>query len=79
MHWLIYGANGYTGELASREAVRRGLTPFLGGRSEAAVAPLAEELGLERRCFDLADAAGVDGALEGIGLVLSCAGPFRRT
>ena len=31
---LIYGANGYTGELVAREAVRRGLTPTLAGRDE---------------------------------------------
>ena len=24
MSWMIYGANGYTGELLAREAVRRG-------------------------------------------------------
>ena len=25
MTWMIYGANGYTGELSAREAVRKGL------------------------------------------------------
>ena len=31
--WMIYGANGYTGELIAREAVARGLKPILAGRS----------------------------------------------
>lgn len=29
--WMIYGANGYTGELIAREAVRRGLRSWLVG------------------------------------------------
>ena len=31
--WMVYGANGYTGELIAREAARRGLKPILAGRS----------------------------------------------
>ena len=31
--WMIYGANGYTGELIAREAVSRDLRPVLAGRS----------------------------------------------
>jgi len=27
--WMLYGANGYTGELIAREAVSRGLKPVL--------------------------------------------------
>ncbi len=27
--WIIYGANGYTGELIAREAVKRGTTQSL--------------------------------------------------
>ena len=33
MKWMIYGANGYTGELIARDAVKRGLRPVLAGRS----------------------------------------------
>lgn len=33
--WMIYGANGYTGELIAREAVSRRLKPVLGGRTAA--------------------------------------------
>jgi short subunit dehydrogenase-like uncharacterized protein len=74
--WLIYGANGYTGELIAREAARRGHRPILGGRSADRIAPLARELGYESRVFPL-DRIG--NALDGIGLVLHCAGPFIHT
>lgn len=72
--WMIYGANGYTGELIAREAVARGLEPILAGRSRDKLAPLAAELGLPMRAFDLSN---VD--LAGVELVLHCAGPFSAT
>lgn len=34
-NWIIYGANGYTGELIAREAVRQGLKPTLAGRNKS--------------------------------------------
>jgi short subunit dehydrogenase-like uncharacterized protein len=74
MNWLIYGANGYTGELIAREAIQRGHRPILGGRSAEKVEPLARELGLESRAFPL-DAPRLDG----VSLVLHCAGPFVQT
>ena len=74
MNWLIYGANGYTGELIAREAVHRGHRPVLAGRNARKIEPLARELGCESRTFDLAAPQ-----LTGIGLVLHCAGPFIRT
>lgn len=75
--WMIYGANGYTGELIAREAVKRGLSPILGGRSEENLLPLAIELKLEVREFPLDEKASA--YLEDIDLVLHCAGPFRNT
>ena len=77
--WLIYGANGYTGALAAREAARRGLTPILAGRSSDAVSALARELGLPFRSFPLEDPAVVRAGLVGVDAVLHCAGPFVRT
>lgn len=76
---LVYGANGYTGELIAREAVRRGLRPILAGRNEATVAALARELDLPHRAFDLADPVVLAAGLTGVGAVLHCAGPFVRT
>jgi short subunit dehydrogenase-like uncharacterized protein len=79
MSWLIYGANGYTGELIARKAAASGLSPHLAGRSRGPVERLASELGLQGRVFDLDAPAGVDRGLEDVGLVLHCAGPFSRT
>lgn len=76
MTWMLYGANGYTGELIAELAVRRGQRPVLAGRSAAKIAPLAERLGLEHREFGLDHAAA---ALEDIDLVAHCAGPFSAT
>jgi short subunit dehydrogenase-like uncharacterized protein len=72
--WMIYGANGYTGELIAREAAGRGLRPILAGRQAAAVAALAAELGLPHRVFPTEAPALAD-----VGLVLNCAGPFSAT
>jgi short subunit dehydrogenase-like uncharacterized protein len=77
--WVLYGANGYTGELAAREAVRRGLAPVLAGRNAPAVEALARELGLPCRIFDLGDPAAVRSGIQGAAAVLHCAGPFVRT
>lgn len=79
MQWMIYGANGYTGKLLVEEAVRRGLRPVLAGRSAEALKALAAPHGLPVRAFPLDDAASLRSALDGIGLVLHCAGPFSAT
>jgi short subunit dehydrogenase-like uncharacterized protein len=77
--WMIYGANGYTGELIAREAKRRGLTPVIAGRNAASVGALGTELQLETRSFGLDDSAAIARGLDGITLVLHCAGPFSAT
>jgi short subunit dehydrogenase-like uncharacterized protein len=79
MTWMIYGANGYTGELAAREAVRKGHAPILGGRNAETVGRLAAELGLPSRVFSLDDAQGTAAELYGVQAVLHCAGPFVHT
>jgi short subunit dehydrogenase-like uncharacterized protein len=76
---MIYGANGYTGRLVLAEAVRRGEKPIVAGRNSAEVAVLAREHGLPARTFDLRDPKTVASALNGVGLVLHCAGPFSQT
>ncbi|HEX4955469.1 MAG TPA: saccharopine dehydrogenase NADP-binding domain-containing protein [Thermoanaerobaculia bacterium] len=77
--WLLYGANGYTGELIARHAVERGLTPVLAGRNAEAVGRLAGELGLAHRAFGLEDMARLEAEIAGFALVLHAAGPFIRT
>lgn len=77
--WMIYGANGYTGLLAAREAKRRGLTPIVAGRSAESVERIATELGLESRVFGLDQAATIVENISDCRLVLHCAGPFSIT
>jgi short subunit dehydrogenase-like uncharacterized protein len=77
--WMIYGANGYTGQLVAVEATRRGLNPVLAGRRAGPVEGLAAELNLPARVFDLGDAAAAAAALGGMAIVANCAGPFAAT
>jgi short subunit dehydrogenase-like uncharacterized protein len=79
MSWMIYGANGYTGELIAREAVARGHRPVMAGRNETALRALAGELDLETRVFGLDDPAVMDRELEGVTAVVHAAGPFVHT
>jgi short subunit dehydrogenase-like uncharacterized protein len=76
---MVYGAYGYTGELVAREAARRGWRPILAGRDGVKVQALAAELGLPHRVFGLDDEKAVQRNLQGIALVLHCAGPFSAT
>ena len=78
-NFLIYGANGYTGELITRYAAERGLKPILAGRNAAKVEELAKKHGFDFRAFDLHDAAKLDAALSEVDFVLHCAGPFSLT
>ena len=77
--FLIYGAYGYTGRLTARLAVDRGLSPVLAGRDEARLSRMADEFGLEFRAFDLDVASSIDRGLDGMDVVLHCAGPFSHT
>ena len=76
---LVYGANGYTGTLIVHEALAAGLRPILAGRDASALAALAQPLGLDHRVASLTDAHDLDHALDGIAVVLHCAGPFIHT
>ncbi len=78
-NWLIYGANGYTGELIAREAARRGMRPILAGRNRAVIERLATELSLECRSFGLDDPKVVASELKDCAVVVHCAGPFSGT
>ena len=76
---MIYGANGYTGDLIAREAKRRGANPVLAGRTAAKIAELAKELSLLSRVFPLDQPAEIVAAIKDMCLVLNCAGPFSKT
>ncbi len=79
MDWMIYGANGYTGGLIAREAMRRGLAPVLAGRDAAKIREIAKDLSLPSKAFSLDAPRDIAMALSGVGLVLNCAGPFSKT
>ncbi len=79
MSFLIYGANGYTGELITRYAVERGMKPILAGRNAIAVEALAKKHHLEYRVFSLEEIDRLDAALQEVEMVLHCAGPFSLT
>ena len=78
-NFLIYGANGYTGELVTRFAAEKGLKPILAGRNAEKVEALAQKYNFEFRAFALNDAARLDAALMEVDFVLHCAGPFSLT
>lgn len=77
--FLIYGANGYTGELITRFAADRGMKPIIAGRNEAAIKSIAEKYGFEYRTFALDETEKLDAALNEVAMVLHCAGPFSLT
>jgi short subunit dehydrogenase-like uncharacterized protein len=77
--FVLYGANGYTGELIARAAVQRGLAPVLAGRNGAAIGRLAQELGCGSVVIGLGDVVALTQVLRGTRAVLHCAGPFSAT
>jgi len=77
--FLLYGANGYTGELIAREAKKQGLKPILAGRNRAKVETLARELGFDYRVFGLENPGQIVAQLTAVKTVLHCAGPFSAT
>ena len=77
--FLLYGANGYTGQLIAKLAASYNLQPILAGRTEANIKPLADTLQLPYRIVDLNDATALQQLLAEVKLVLHCAGPFADT
>jgi short subunit dehydrogenase-like uncharacterized protein len=77
--FLLYGANGYTGQLIIPQAIKKGISIILGGRTESKIKPLAEQYSLPYRVFDLEDAATVQENIKDVKVVLHCAGPFMYT
>jgi short subunit dehydrogenase-like uncharacterized protein len=79
MGFLIYGANGYSGKLVVEEAMRKGLRPILAGRTESKIKSLAAAYNLDYKIFGVENVPKIVSHLEGISLVLNCAGPFAKT
>lgn len=74
---LIYGAAGYTGSMVAEQAKAVGLNVEIAGRDSAKLQKLAERLGLSYRVFSLDEP--LDSALDGVDVLLNCAGPFALT
>src|SRR5437016_10971538 len=76
---LLYGANGYTGELIARYAAQYDLSPILAGRREPAIRPLAEKLKCSYHIFELSDSVALEAALKKVKVIVNAAGPFQFT
>jgi len=77
--FLLYGANGYSGELIARYAKQYELEPILAGRRKEIIAPLAGKFGLPYRVFDVDDTTALLAALREVKVVMNAAGPFQFT
>lgn len=77
--FLLYGANGYTGELIARFAHQYQLQPILAGRNRAAIEKLATKLQLPFRIVDLQNTTELHHALRDVQLVVHAAGPYDLT
>ncbi len=77
--FLLYGANGYTGELIARHAQQYDLHPILAGRRKEPIEQLAKKLDLQYLVFDLNDTDALIKALQEVKVVLHAAGPFQHT
>ncbi len=77
--FLLYGANGYTGQLITKIMNEYGVKPILAGRRKEALEPMAKAINTSYHVADLDDNAALDAALNDVSVVLHAAGPFKRT
>ena len=77
--FLLYGANGYTGELIARYAREYNLQPVLAGRREEVLKPLAERLNYPYKIFDVNNTPALLAALKDAKIIVNAAGPFQFT
>ncbi len=76
---VLFGATGYTGELAARALVTRGARPVLAGRSAERLEALAAALGgLETQVADVSRPASVRALVARGDVLVSTVGPFAR-
>jgi short subunit dehydrogenase-like uncharacterized protein len=78
-HFLLYGANGYTGQLIARYARQYGLEPILAGRNKEVLKSLSTQLSMPYEVIDLNDTQRLQTALKEVKVVLHAAGPFQFT
>ncbi len=76
---VLFGATGYTGELAAGEMVDRGLEPLLAARNAGKLERLSAEMGgLETAVADVGRPKSVRDLLEKGDVLVSTVGPFSR-
>jgi short subunit dehydrogenase-like uncharacterized protein len=76
---VLFGATGYTGELAAEAMVERGLRPVLAARSQEKLDALAQRLGgLETVVADVTDPPSVRALVEKGDMLVTTVGPFVR-
>ena len=75
---LLYGAYGYTGQLAAERAVQRHVDLVLAGRNRAQLEPPGRRLYFTTRVADLSSSRELDSILTDIGCI-HMAGPFAET
>ncbi|MCF6299900.1 MAG: saccharopine dehydrogenase NADP-binding domain-containing protein [Proteobacteria bacterium] len=78
-NWMIYGATGYSGKLIVEQAAKLGLQPIIAGRSKNKLKAIADKLALDYRVFSIDDLKDSQNPLDGIDVLLNCAGPFSAT
>ncbi len=77
--FLLYGANGYTGQLIAKLSATYDLHPILAGRNKESIQQLADELQLPYRIINLDNTDQLQTTLKEVSLVLHAAGPFQLT
>ena len=76
---LVYGAAGHTGRFVVDELARRGVPTVIAGRDAGPLATVTSPTVVDARVAAIDDAAALDRALAGCGVVIHCAGPFLDT
>lgn len=77
--FLLYGANGYTGQLIARYARQYNLEPILAGRRKEPLETLSSQLDMPYHVIDLNDGHALQSALKQVKAVVHAAGPFQFT
>ncbi|OJJ55054.1 hypothetical protein ASPSYDRAFT_159397 [Aspergillus sydowii CBS 593.65] len=76
---IIYGATGYTGQMASKNAKKLNLDFSVAGRTKEKLKHLSSSLDIPYSVFDVNSPGLIDSALKDASVLLNCAGPFVRT
>jgi short subunit dehydrogenase-like uncharacterized protein len=76
---LIYGANGYTGKLITKEAKARSVSVELAGRNKKEIQALSNESGFPYHIVELTETTKLEVLLKDFHTVIHCAGPFSET